>query len=168
MLDYGAKAQIQFNRNIDHLANEGIDYTPTEVTADTIGDTGASDMRAGLAAYGLEYNGSSIVYLSETSMRHYYKIVDEDLFNAVKDNITFDGKKVSYTWKNGEIYFELKNIAAAELDDLYTLKIGDSEYKYSVLDYLKACLSSDKTTANMKALAAATYLYNQAANAYFD
>ncbi len=125
-------------------------------------------MKAGLESWGLEYKGSSIVYLSETSIRHYYDVINRDLFNAVKDNIEFSGEKVGYTDKDGLIYFELKNISAADLDKLYTLKIGENMYEYSVLDYVKACMNSDSVSTDMKALAKATYYYNQAAKNYFE
>ena len=167
MLSYGAKAQAQFDRDTAHPADSGIDYTPIDVTAAMIGDTGASDMSAGLAAYGLEYEGTTVVFLSETSIRHYYRITDPAVFAAYSDSIFFNGSRVDYTEKGSDIYFELKNVSAPNLDTLYTLKIGNTEYKYSVLDYVKACLNSDGITASMKALAKATYLYNQAANSYF-
>ena len=166
MLDYGAKAQVQFARNTDNLANKDIDYAMSNVSADMITAT-PSNMRSGLDAYGLEYAGTTIVYLTKTSMRHYYKIVDQEKFDAVKDNITFEGEKVGYTERNGEIYFEHADIAAADLDELYTLKIGDSEYQYSVLDYVRECLSSPNAPYATVQLVMATYWYNQAANAYF-
>ena len=37
-----------------------------------------------------------------------------------------------------------------------------------VVDYIKACLLSEKTSDNMKELSAALYRCNQAANTYFD
>ena len=166
MLDYGAKAQVQFARNTDNLANKDIDYAMSNVSADMITAT-PSNMRSGLDAYGLEYAGTTIVYLTKTSMRHYYKIVDQEKFDAVKDNITFEGEKVGYTERNGEIFFEHADIAAADLDELYTLKIGDSEYQYSVLDYVRECLSSPNAPYATVQLVMATYWYNQAANAYF-
>lgn len=125
-------------------------------------------MTAGLENYGLSYQGPTIVYLSETSLRHYYKIVDRDKFNQVKDNITFDSDTpVNYTVKNNMIYFEKKNIAPVDMDTPYILKIGTTEYQYSVLNYIKACLESDKTSDNMKELVKATYLYHVAAKDYF-
>ena len=168
MLDYGAKAQKQFHRDEEHPANAKLTdkdktspyyYEPSAVDAATI-DTGASMMSAGLPD-GLTYNGSTIVYLSQTSIRHYYQ------GNFDNITVTFEGKDVNPVQKGNEFYFELKNIAAADLDKLCTLNINGVDYQYSVLDYVKGCLLSDKTSENMKALAAATYRYNQAANDYF-
>ncbi|MBQ1475108.1 MAG: hypothetical protein IIZ32_07375, partial [Ruminococcus sp.] len=174
MLNYGAKAQKQFHRNEDNLADEKLNYddgspyyfVPGINTADKIPAEG-SNMADGLTACGLEYVGTTLLYLSQTSMRHYYKITDQTKFDLVKDNITFNGEKVDYTVKGDKIYFELKNISASNLDTLYTLTIGESSYRYSALDYVKACLLSDTTTYNMQILAKATYLYNRDANAYF-
>ena len=175
MLDFGGKAQLQFDRKLSDLANKKLVtddecsayyYKPEAVTAAMI-NTGASNM-SDVSAYGLRYNGSSIVFLSETSLRLYYKIENKEKFDQVVGSITFDGDKADYIVKDDEIYYELTDIAAADLDTRYTLKIGNTAYAYSVLDYVKACLSSDKTSDSMKTLAAATYRYNQAANVYFE
>lgn len=165
MLDYGAKAQINFKRNTGNLSNAGLDYSMAAVTVDMIPST-ASDMESGLDDYGLAYAGTTIVYLSKTSMRHYYNITDQAKFNLVKDNITFNGEKVEYKTKNGQIYFELTDIAAADLDTPYTLSIGINDYQYSVLDYVRACLSSVYVPYATAQLVSATYWYNQAANDY--
>ena len=166
MLDYGAKAQVNFSRNTGSLANAGVDYTMAAVTADMIPST-AGDMTDGLDNYGLEYAGSTIVYLSKTSMRHYYTVTDRVKFDAVKDNVTFGGEKVDYKTKDGKIYFELTDIAAADLDTPYTLTIGTNDYPYSALDYVRECLRSVFVPYATAQLVSATYWYNQAANGYF-
>jgi len=175
MLSYGAKAQLRFDRDTGNLADKKLTsenadspyyYVPPTVTSDMIEPT-ADDMDANMIYFGLEYTGTSIVYLTETSMRHYYKIKSQSMFDRVKDKVTFNGEPVDYTVKGDEIYFELKNIPAAELDTPYVISFDGSEYKYSVLDYVRACLDSDKTGETAKALVAATYLYNQAADKYF-
>ena len=157
---------IWFDRNLDDLADKGLDYTLTEVTPDMISPS-ARDMESGLDAYGLKYEGSTIVYLSKTSLRHYYTITDQAKFDLVKDSVMFDGEPVDYSTKDGKIYFEVTNIGAADLDTPYPLQIGTNIYSYTVLDYVRECIKAKYTPYQTMLLVFATYWYNQAANAYF-
>lgn len=169
MLDYGSRAQLRFSVNTSELANGGVYYyndVDSPVTADSI-STVSSVMGDNLADYGLSFAGSTVVYLTETTLRHYYTVTDRDLFNAVKDSVTFDGEPVSCTERDGMIYFEKKNIAASKLDTQYTLTIGSQSYDYAVLDYVKLQLSTASVSDAAKNLGKAAFRYNQAANAYF-
>ena len=121
-----------------------------------------------LSAYGLRYKGSTVVYLSKTSIRHYYYVDDWDSFNEIKDSVTFDGAAVTYTEKDDAIYFEKKGVSASNLDTPYTLIIKDKSCKFAVNDYIRHCLESTKVSDNTKALVKATYRYNVAANAFFE
>lgn len=145
MLDYGSRAQIRFDKNTDNLANGGT-YTMPDTFTDDIPDT-RSNMDA--SAYGLEYTGSTVVLLTQTSIRHYYKITEETEFDKVKDSVIFNGKPVNYTVKGDEIYFELKNISASNIDTPYTLRIGATDYTYAVTDYIRNCLSKTGEDANL-------------------
>ena len=121
-----------------------------------------------LSEYGLQYKGSTVVYLSETSIRHYYYVTDWDSFNKIKDSVIFDGAAVGYTEKDVAIYFEKKGVSAPNLDTPYALTIKNKTCKYSVNDYIRRCLASDKVSDNTKELVKATYRYNVAANTYFE
>ena len=168
MLDYGSKAQIRFDRDTDNLANGGTDFFSGEVTI----PSGASNMDEYLSDCGLEYYGTSVVYLSQTTLRHYYRIVESSKFTAeIKNGITFDGAPVTYGTRNGLIYFDKKNIAASQLDTEYVLNINGHGYQYSALDYSALSYSLDSSSYDSsiaKQLAASVYRYNQAANVYFN
>lgn len=167
MLDYGSKAQICFDRDTDHLANGGTDFFADEVNI----TSGASNMSESLSDCGLEYVGSSVIYLSKTTLRHYYRIVEPSKFTEeIKSGITFDGKAVAYGEKNGMIYFDNMDIDASQLDTEYVININGHEYQYSALDYSALAYSLDETpyaVSITKQLTASMYRYNQAANAYF-
>ena len=168
MLDYGSKAQVRFERNTDNLANGGSDFFSDDVTL----TSNASDMSANLDQIGLEYVGSSVIYLSETTLRHYYKITDKAKFtDEIANAVTINGEKVTYGKKSGMIYFDKKNIAAPDLDTEYVLSLGGQDYHYSALDYSALSYRSDDqsyTDSIVKQLAVAVYRYNQAANTFFE
>ena len=173
MLDYGAKAQEQFGVNTDNLANFGIDYTMKNVDAADVPTNKDSFGGTDFSAYGLKYYGTTVVYLSETTIRHYFTVTDADKFAAIKDSVTFDKvgandpKAAVYGEKNNLVYFGYTDIGAADLDTAYALNIGELSLKFTALDYSKLVLASNMSD-NEKNLAMATYWYNMAANTYFD
>ena len=173
MLDYGAKAQEQFGVNTDNLANFGIDYTMENVDAADVPTNKDSFGGTDFSAYGLKYYGTTVVYLSETTIRHYFTVTDADKIAAIKDSVTFDKvgandpKAAVYGEKNNLVYFGYTDIGAADLDTAYALNIGELSLKFTALDYSKLVLASNMSD-NEKNLAMATYWYNMAANTYFN
>ncbi len=171
MLDYGAKAQVVFGIATDSPANADVDYTMQNVTPAMIEEAvsaansglSQSDMRANTGSFGAQYYGTTIVYLTKTTLRHYYTVTNQSSFDAAKNNtgsFVFSDKKDPY------MMFELSNIAANQLDTLQPLTIGGQTYYYSVLDYSKSILSNANSTQANRELAAATYWYNHFANIY--
>ena len=173
MLDYGAKAQLAFDRKTGDLANNIFpDYTASSGysmgsrTAQQVGDatTAESDMDAGLEDIGLVYEGSSVVFLSNTSLRHYYTVADDTKFTEA---VRSGASGFTYHDKDHGFYYEYAGIPAAELDEAKTFRLNGRDYVYSVLDYCRILLESDLPQVD-KDLAIATYWYNQKANAFFD
>lgn len=174
MLNYGAKCQIVFDRVEEsaQLANSKYsDYTMAEISAEDF-DTAIntqnnggykSDMRANTGD--LTYRGSSVVYLTKTSLRHYYTVDSGGEYSGTY-TINNINEANAFTKKDVFVYAEVQNIAACDLDVLQKVSFNGQTYKFSVLDYAKLMFTQGNT--NEKNLGWATYLYNRAANIYFD
>ena len=191
MLDVGGNAQIHFNHNVDNLAGKKLvtndqtsDYYMDryEVTGETISSCLENTLHLSgeisvpeeyREKYGLAYVGSTLVFLSKTSLRHYFKVVDEEKFALVKDyGIGWNGgsansESVQPVEKDGLVYFEKRNIGAKELQSAQNLSVGGIGFTYSPLHYLMACINSNKISDSMKELARAAFRYARAADAYF-
>ena len=178
MLNYGAMAQILFDRaNADFgLANAelsaadqsaisgGTDAEVANNIKTAIISANPSKARTNMSAKnptGLEYAGSSVVFLTKTSLRHYYRITKDDYAK------TGEGAAFKFYVENDNyVYFERTDIPAAELDNFQDFEIEGNHYYYSALDYSRNVLLNPNSTAAEKNLARATYLYNKAANEY--
>lgn len=167
MLDYGAKAQVVFNINTDDLANNIIhNYEMDAVTKDMClqavqeANDGmqADDLNAVAAANDAEYYSTSLVYLSQCTLRIYFT------FNEYPEATAKDDLNRS---KAPFYYIEKANIPAAKLDKLQEFTVGVGPFYYSALDYAGAMIASEKASENSKNLAMALYWYNQAANEFF-
>ena len=197
MLNYGARAQIIFDRVDAPLATAGFDYSPTaaDVSSDNAGDafgtaiendktnkenkvTEKTDMTAGTADFAMTYRGATVVFLSKTSLRLYYTV--DDVGTAPESYTIFDrsasprGDAEKFFETNGDYVFaEFEDIPAAELDTLQKITVGEHTYYYSVLDYAKILFDYPEagehyTAADEKDFARSIYLYNHAANNYFN
>lgn len=173
MLDYGTKAQAAFRTDVvpPPPANGGTDYLNYDDVTTGIVPYRQKEVNSDMleAEYGLKYYNSTIIYLTEITMRHYFTVTDWDKFNAVKDAVTFDGEPVNYINKGTNlICFDLKGINASQLGEMKTLSVnGDYKLNSSVYDYVYRCLESTRVTDKTKALVKATYRYGEAANEYF-
>ena len=181
MLDYGTKAQVLFehNNSYEKYANKDVlYYMDTNVTKEMINTAINSEsenegktksrMKDNTESFGLTYYGSSVVYLTQTSLRHYYTIYNQEAYESAKESynnesslFTLSERKLPY------VYFETTDIPAAKLDKLQPFTIGEHTYYYSVLDYAKN-LINEKNSQEEINMGMATYWYNHYANEYYN
>lgn len=179
MLDYGAMAQIVFEKNDDDpedLANNGIELGYDRDNFGTYDIHTAVQYQNGYDCYynqatpdavdwyfGANFYTASLSYLSKSTLRLYFTPADP-MYGSMPYLDDYDGNKEYYYY-----YVQEENIAAADLDRRYEFTVGEQTFYYSPLDFVEAIL--DSTSANVtpaqKDLAKATYWYNHFANIYF-
>ena len=170
MLHYGAMAQTVFAGSLketpDHLADVNMPAADfSGATAENIAAAikgSASDLNTAASAFDAEFYTSSLIYLSRNTLRLYFTPASKTV--GALNGLDFSGNLSEYYY-----YVDVENIAAAELDNQQTFSVNGTEFTFSALDYACAVVNSDKMDdSTQKNLARALYLYNQAANAYFD
>jgi len=171
MLDYGSMAQVAFSRNTEDLANGGANYNNisglasqyiNEAIYEAFGSLDAPvDFDEVAMALDAHYYNTSMFFLDKSTIRHYFTPMNEQVGGMYNAEL-YSGNQSEYYY-----YVEVANIAAAELDVRKLFKVGDVEFYYSGLDYIKSIVDGGSSD-NAKNLAKATFLYNQAANAFFD
>ena len=168
MLHYGAMAQTVFAGSLeetpDHLADVNVpaaDFsgaTAENIAAAIKGSAfTVSDVETALGA---KFYTSSLIYLSRNTLRLYFTPTTYP--GEIPNAGAYAGNLSGYYY-----YVDAANIPAAELDNQQTFSVNGTEFTFSALDYAKAVVES-KMEPEQKNLAKSLYLYNQAANAYFD
>ena len=169
MLNYGSEAQTVFAGDLkeipDHRADKNVGQTSyANVDADAvtakIKDT-ASNLKNVAEQLNAKYYTSSLFYLQNNTLRLYF--TPKTYPSAMPNASAYDGNLSNYYY-----YKDKAPIAAAELDNQQTFNINGVEFQYSALDYVVAVLNSNKMGPAQQNLAKSLFLYNQAANAYFD
>ena len=161
MLNYGAASQAYFEYNTDDLANTGVTTAPdySNVTIEGF------DAVRGQGTENVKLCSASLILNSETTLR---------LFFNGNITATYQGEPLEVKQRSGLYYVDIVDIAAKDLDELVTVTITDNtnatkDVSFNPLSYCKLVLNDSTGTFDreMKDLAAALYLYNQAANEYF-
>ena len=165
MSDYGSLAQVQFEYNLENLAEVKGDLD--SVTLDSVAKY-APKVTEG-AATGVTFVGPSLVLKTETALRLYFELAEGEI-----GDYTFKvGTKMKTPTETADGWMiEIPNISAKDLDKVYTVKVtsGDGTVltlKVSALSYVYNTLNSETSDAKLVNLVKGVYLYNQAANAYF-
>ena len=167
MVNYGAASQAYFDYNTGDLANSIQDKDGNSLVAvpdyENVHIT-EFDFDRGQGTENVKLYSASLILNSETTLRLF--------FNG---NITaaYQGKSLEVKYRGGLYYVDIVNIAAKYLDDDVTVTINDgtdnAEISFSPMSYCQL-VEQDTTgsfSTEMKNLARALYLYNQAADDYF-
>ena len=160
MLNYGAAAQLDFGYNTDNLANadlEAPDYSSVSID----GFTSVSGQGTELATF----YSASLLLKSETTLRFFF---------TGSITATYNGQELEVKERNGLYYVDVVGIAAKDLDEDVTITINDgtntADVTYNPMAYCTVVQNDTTGVADqeMKNLVATLYLYNQAANTYFE
>ena len=168
MSDFGAAARLYFNYEAEGSV---IEADLSGITADDL-----LDYKMELtpqAAEGIKIYGASLMLESETGINIKFSGTD-DTFDINNYTFTVDGSEVAPTAAaDGRYQINIGNIAAKDLDKMYTVTVTDSagnsqSIRYGALSYAYSKLNSSSSGESIRNLSKCLYLYNQAANTYFN
>lgn len=159
MLNYGAAAQNLFGFNTKNLANDSLSNGEKEV------------LEAELSKYmysltgeesGVSYYGSRLSLESETSVKHYFYIEDEQNI----PEITVNDKIAEANKVNGYYEIKIPDILAQNLCQKTVVTIGGITLDYNAMSY--GYLAQQTDNQNLKNVINALFAYSQAAKAYLN
>ena len=168
MSDYGSKAQMLFGYDTEHAADI---YNPEAIDEVTLDDLKPYRRRTEKTGrMGIVYTSANLTLESETTARLFFTVNEGTIGDY---SFTVNGKAVEPVERSEGYAIELKNIAAKELDTMYTVEVSDAEgvcltVRYSALSYAYLVLNTPSAKPALVETVKALYLYNQAAKAYFD
>jgi len=168
MSDFGAAARLYFNYEVDGSV---IEADLSGITADDLLDYKMELTPQG--AEGIKIYGASLMLESETGINIKFSGTD-DTFDINNYTFTVDGSEVTPTAAvDGKYQINIRNIAAKDLDKMYTVTVTDragnsQSIRYGALSYAYSKLNSSSSGESIRNLSKCLYLYNQAANTYFN
>jgi hypothetical protein len=167
--NYGAYAYTFFNPSGMTDPNTGSD-----ISAELNGLTTENfEQYAAKTTNQLEGITPNTIYLtleSETTINLGFKL--EEGHNISEYTFMLGTQKLTPVYKGGEYVVKIENIAANDLDTKYSVKIGKGEDAMTVtcsaLSYAYSVLTNLPENTDLCNLVKAMYLYNDAANEYFN
>ena len=160
MVNYGAASQAYFGYHTDDLANTEVTEDPDYSNASISG----FPVKRGQGTDLVKFRTASLILNSETTLR---------LFFSGKPTVTYNGKNLPIMQRGSYYYVDIVDISAKDLDEAVAVTVNDGTtdviIEFSPMAYCQSVLedTSGSFSTEMKNLAYALYLYNQAANAYF-
>ena len=174
MLNYGAMAQLYFDYNVEHLANENVSHKDYETVTPQQLNSYASVV-SNDDIQGLTYKGTNLRLLSKTTIRHHFN-VDFSQRENLEFYIEKNDEKIQLTpvyYDQNKAYIEIENILVENLDKPYTITILnklDSSKKmtieYSAFSYAYAVLIKEDASVKIKNVMKSLVDYNIKALAY--
>ncbi len=160
MLNYGAYAQIYFDKNPTNLANKDL---PEEDKA--LGDVTITPPETSFdLPDGVTFEGATLSLKSETSLSLYFKSDTKLAFSA-------KGKTVDRAASGGYQIARIRDISANELSNNVALTVTAGEASgsasYSPMNYFYKVLNGSSDDENLKNALKALYVYAQEAKKYF-
>lgn len=158
MLNYGANAQEHFGYNTENLANDILSdeekALPEDIDFSDYGYVITDNDN------NVDYYGSALSLESETTIKHYFKVENEE---EIPD-FYVNGELAEVVKKNNLYEVKIKDIPAHRLDSEYVVTAGKLSVNYNALSYAGLAMQSGDETLKdaMKAL----YAYNIAAKEY--
>ena len=161
MVNYGAASQAHFGYNTGDMANTDLvevpDYSNVTIQGfNTVGGQGTDKAK---------FYSASLILKSETTVRFFF---------TGKITATYKGQELEVHQRSGRYYVDVVGISAKDLDENVTITINDgtttADVSFNPMSYCQG-VWNDTTgafDADLKNLVCALYLYNQAANAYFE
>lgn len=171
MSEYGMYAQLYFQHNTAAAVVSaemqgrlgGVGEASLSVFEPTISEKDSAP---------ISYTGASLTLKSETRLRHFFALGAGEIGDYV---FTVNGVEVTPVAVGAEWAVEIEHIAAKDLDTPYTVKVTKSGEelisvsRYSALSYaLRVIRANGNGDAGLVDLMKGLYLYNAAANNYFD
>ena len=156
MLNYGAYAQLYFDKNTGTLANAGLSTVEKELGNVEI-NIDDPDI---ILPYGVTFEGATLSLKSETTLSLYFTSSADLTFSC--GNYT-----VETATKGGYQIARIRGIKAADIGKILTLNFSGGTVSYSPLNYCKYVLADNTQNEKLQNAVKALYLYWQAAAAYF-
>ena len=160
MLNYGAYAQIYFDKNPDDPANASLSEKEKALGDVTItAPESAIDLPDGVI-----FEGATLSLRSETTLSLYFT-------SGVDLSFSCEGRTVEEAASGSYRIARIRDIPAKQLLNSFTLQVSAGEASgsvtYSPVNYCYRALDGGTDNENLINVVKALYLYAQTANAYF-
>ena len=116
-----------------------------------------------LKPYGLSFYGASLVLKTETSLKLYFKKLDNYSGSVT---VKINGQETELIPNSASyVVVDVVDIPSSSIGNIWDITIGDVSFKYSSTNYIQNQLNG--SDENIKALVTAVYDYYLAALDYF-